>query len=173
MGLPALPIVADPGLDQTAKELSPARISEVINRVLDRETAARLHVYLNTCVHCGLCSDACHWFLSNDRDPRFSPVGKVKQTLWEIIKRKGNVTPEFLKDCSRIAHTECNVCRRCSMYLSIRNRPGVHDSSGKAYLQRTRTGTAIPSGYREQPCSYPESDVGQTGRVDRHSAMAG
>jgi Fe-S oxidoreductase len=116
MGLPALPIVADPGLDQTATELTPGRITEVINRILDRETAARLHVYLNTCVHCGLCSDACHWFLSNDRDPRFSPVGKVKQTLWEIIKRKGNVTPEFLKDCSRISHTECNVCRRCSMY---------------------------------------------------------
>jgi Fe-S oxidoreductase len=121
MGLPAtslpeLPVVSDPGLDETAKKLTPERIREVINRVIDRETAARLKVYLNTCVHCGLCSDACHWFLSNDRDPRFSPVGKVKQTLWEMVRKKGKVDADFIKECSRIAHTECNVCRRCSMY---------------------------------------------------------
>jgi len=116
MGLPELPIVADPGLDESAKKLTPERIEEVIGRIMDKETAARFRVYMKTCVHCGLCSDACHWFLSNDRDPRFSPVGKVKQTLWEIVKRKGKVDADFLKDCSRIAHTECNVCRKCSMY---------------------------------------------------------
>ena len=116
MGLPAIPIVSDLGLDETAKRLNSEQIADVVNRILDQETAARFKVYMNTCVHCGLCSDACHWFLSNDRDPRFSPVGKVKQTLWEILRKKGQVSPEFLKDCSRIAHTECNVCRRCSMY---------------------------------------------------------
>ena len=88
INLPALPAVSDPGLDENAKNLTPERISEVINRILDKETAARFRVYLNTCVHCGLCSDACHWFLSNDRDPRFSPVGKVKQTLWEMLQEK-------------------------------------------------------------------------------------
>jgi len=121
MSIPAiasapLPVVSDPGLDENAKNLTPERIAEVVSRVIDEETAGRFRVYLNTCVHCGLCSDACHWFLSNDRDPRFSPVGKVKQTLWEILKRKGKVEPDFIKQCSRIAQTECNVCRRCSMY---------------------------------------------------------
>ncbi len=116
MHLQALPTVSDPGLDESVKALTPERIEAVVNRILDKETAARLEVYMRTCVHCGLCSDACHWFLSNDRDPRFSPVGKVKQTLWEILRRKGRVDPDFLKECSRIAHTECNVCRRCSMY---------------------------------------------------------
>jgi ferredoxin len=116
MGLPALPIVNDSGMDLPVQELTPERIAEVFNRIMDNETAARFRVYLNTCVHCGLCSDACHWFLSNDRDPRFSPVGKVKQTLWELVKKKGRVKPEFIKECSRISQTECNVCRRCSMY---------------------------------------------------------
>jgi Fe-S oxidoreductase len=121
MGSPAtslseLPTVADPGLDENAKLLTPEKISEVINRILDKETAARFRIYLNTCVHCGLCSDACHWFLSNDRDPKFSPVGKVKQTLWEMLRRKGRVDADFIKKCSRIAQTECNGCRKCSMY---------------------------------------------------------
>ena len=116
MSLPALPTVTDPGLDRAADILTEDCIQSVIDGVIDKETAARFRAYLNTCVHCGLCSDACHWFLSNDRDPRFSPVGKVKQTLWEILNRKGNVDASFLKECSRIAYTECNGCRKCSMY---------------------------------------------------------
>lgn len=116
MHLQALATISDPGLDETAKSLTPERIEQVVNTVLTKETAARFKVYLRTCVHCGLCSDSCHWFLSNDRDPRFSPVGKVKQTLWVLIKKKGKVDGNFLKECSRIAQTECNGCRKCSMY---------------------------------------------------------
>lgn len=116
MGLAPLPLVNDAGMDLPIQELTPERIAAVFNRIMNTETAARFKVYMNTCVHCGLCSDACHWFLSNDRDPRFSPVGKVKQTLWTLVQKKGRVQPEFIKECSRIAQTECNVCRRCSMY---------------------------------------------------------
>lgn len=116
MGEPAGKVAIDPGIDETIKNLSSEKIEAVIKKVLDKETAARLKVYLETCVHCGLCADACHFYLSHDRDPHYSPVGKVKQTLWEIVKRKGKVEAEFIKNCSRIAHTECNVCRRCSMY---------------------------------------------------------
>jgi Fe-S oxidoreductase len=108
--------VADPGLDEAVKELTVDQIEAVIQKVLDKETAARFKIYLNTCVHCALCSEACHWYISNDRDPKFSPVGKIKETLWEILKRKGKVPPSFMKDCARIAYTECNVCRKCSMY---------------------------------------------------------
>jgi len=108
--------VADPGIDEAAKRLTPEQIAKVINRVLTREAAARLRVYLQTCVHCGLCGEACHSYVSRDRDPAFSPVGKVKNTLWELVKRRGRVDGEFIRQMARIAFTECNVCRRCSMY---------------------------------------------------------
>jgi Fe-S oxidoreductase len=108
--------VADPGIDEAAKKLTPEQIEKVVNRVLTREAAARLRVYLQTCVHCGLCGEACHSYVSRDRDPAFSPVGKVKNTLWELVKRKGRVDGEFIRQMARIAFTECNVCRRCSMY---------------------------------------------------------
>jgi Fe-S oxidoreductase len=84
--------------------------------VLKGETGARLKAYVDTCIHCGLCSEACHYYLSRDRDPHFSPVGKVKQTIWEMLKNKGKVSPEFIKKASEIASTECNLCRRCAMY---------------------------------------------------------
>jgi len=110
------PKVVDPGLDESIKRLTPERIEQVVNHVLDNETSAKLKVYVETCVHCGLCAEACHTYLSRDRDPQFSPVAKVKNTLWELIKRKGKVEPEFIQNMARIAFTECGVCRRCSMY---------------------------------------------------------
>ena len=109
-------VIEDPGLDQGAARLTPEKIRKTINRVLKGETGTRLKVYVDTCVHCGLCSEACHYYLSHDKDPLFSPVSKVKQTLWEILKKNGLVTPEFIKRASQIASTECNVCRRCVMY---------------------------------------------------------
>jgi len=108
--------VVDPGIDESIKKLTPGQIEKVIRRVLDEESAARLRVYLDTCVHCGLCSEACHTYVSRDKDPDYAPVAKVKDTLWEMVKRKGRVSPEFIKKCARIAFTECGACRRCSMY---------------------------------------------------------
>lgn len=109
-------LVADKGLDAGVARLTDEKIAKVINEVLKAEGGARLKAYVDTCAHCGLCSEACHFFHSHDRDPRYSPVGKVKQTLWEILDKGGNVSPEFIGRASRVAYTECNLCKRCAMY---------------------------------------------------------
>lgn len=108
--------VVDPGINETVKNLSLEQIEKTIKRVLEREAAARLKTYIETCVHCGLCSEGCHYYLSYDRDPSYSPAGKVRQTLWEMLKNKGRVDREAIKRYARIAYAECNLCRRCSMY---------------------------------------------------------
>jgi Fe-S oxidoreductase len=108
--------VEDPGIDEAVERLTPEKIQSVVQRVLTKEAAARLKIYLDTCVHCGLCAEGCHTYLSRNKDPKFSPVGKVKQTVWEMVKRDGKVPPEMLRDMARIAFTECGTCRRCSMY---------------------------------------------------------
>ncbi|MGD9113980.1 MAG: (Fe-S)-binding protein, partial [Desulfobacterales bacterium] len=108
--------ILDEGLERGAEKLTQQRIEQVIHRVLKGETGARLKAYVDTCIHCGLCSEACHYYLSHDNDPRWSPVGKVKQTLWEMLKKKGNVSADFIQQASEIASTECNVCKRCAMY---------------------------------------------------------
>ena len=108
--------VVDPGLDETIKKLTPEKIEQVVNHVLTKESAARLQVYIEECVHCGLCAEGCHHYLSRDRDPAFAPVAKVKDTIWELVKRKGKVDGETIRKMARIAFTECGACRRCSMY---------------------------------------------------------
>ena len=108
--------IIDNGLEIGAQNLSEERIKKVINRVLKGESGARLKAYVDTCIHCGLCSEGCHYYLSHDKDPSYSPVGKVKQTLWEMIKNKGEVSAQSIKRMSEIAYTECNLCKRCAMY---------------------------------------------------------
>jgi heterodisulfide reductase subunit C len=100
----------DEGLEVGAQNLTEERIQKVINRVLKGESGARLKAYVDTCVHCGLCSEACHYYLSHDKDPQYSPVGKVKQTLWEMLKNKGRVSAGFIKRASEVASTQCNAC---------------------------------------------------------------
>lgn len=107
--------VNDPGLDETVKELTPEKIEKAYNAVFSK-LSSKIKAYIQTCMHCGLCAGACHHYLSHNGDPTYAPVGKVKMTLWELIKKKGRVTPEFIRQCARIAFIECNMCHRCSMY---------------------------------------------------------
>ncbi len=108
--------IKDEGIERGAEKLTPEKIEKTINEVFDNEAGARLKAYVDTCAHCGLCSEACHFYVSRDRDPRFSPVGKVKQTIWEMLDKKGKVSVEFMKHAVQVAQTECNLCRRCVQY---------------------------------------------------------
>jgi len=107
--------IADPGLDESIKGLSPEKIEKTIKAVLGARTA-RIKGVLDTCIHCALCSEACQWYLSNDKDPTYAPVAKMRMTIWEMLKRDGKVDAEFIKQAARIVFTECNICHRCSMY---------------------------------------------------------
>jgi Fe-S oxidoreductase len=108
--------VYDEGIATGASRLDAGKIRDTIQQVLKAETGARLKAYVDTCVHCGLCSEACHFYLSHDNDPCYAPAGKVKQTVWEMLKKKGDVSPDFMQKAAQIAYTECNLCRRCAMY---------------------------------------------------------
>lgn len=105
----------DKGLDETIANLTPEKIEKTIKAVIGKQSS-RIKAVMNTCIHCGLCAEACQWYISNDKDPTYSPVAKMRMTIWEMIKRDGKVDAEFIQQCSRIVFTECNICHRCSMY---------------------------------------------------------
>ncbi len=93
--------VSDTGLDKTIEKLTPEKIEKTINNVLDlRKNSARFKAFLETCIHCALCSEACHWYQSHGKDPTYAPVAKVRMTLWQMIKREGKVSPEFIRQCA-------------------------------------------------------------------------
>lgn len=108
--------VHDKGIEYGISRLTDEKVTQVINDVLSAETGSRLKMYVKMCLHCGLCSEGCHFYLSHDKDPAWSPAGKVKQTIGYILKHRKNLDREFIRRAVRIASTECNLCRRCVMY---------------------------------------------------------
>ncbi len=109
----------DVGLEKGAAKLTPERIQQVVKQMFDSEAGARLRIYLDICVRCGLCSQACHFYESMPDDPTLAPAAKVKETLAYLESKKGKVDPEFIKKACEIAYTECNLCRRCAMYCPL------------------------------------------------------
>ncbi|MBP7308331.1 MAG: (Fe-S)-binding protein, partial [Polaromonas sp.] len=86
-----------------------------------------LQVYMDTCVHCGACSDKCHYFLGT-ADPKNMPV--ARQDLMRKIYRRyftfaGKYFPKLVGavDLTRDVLDEwysyfhqCSECRRCSVF---------------------------------------------------------
>lgn len=86
-----------------------------------------LKVYLDSCVHCGACSDKCHYFIGT-QDPKNMPV--ARQDLFRSVYRRyftlpGKIFPNLVgaRDLTREVldewHTyfhQCSECRRCSVF---------------------------------------------------------
>ena len=156
-------MITDEAIEKGLERLTPERIKSVILQVLEKETGARFKAYVQTCMRCGLCSKACSYYLSNDNDPSFSPAAKVKQTVWEMMDKRGEVSKDFLRRAVRIAHLQCNLCRRCSMYCPF----GIDIAYMMLLVRRIvhKLGITPPlhPGYGELPFGDPEPDVGQGG----------
>lgn len=87
-----------------------------IKEILDANRGARIRTWLSICSRCGLCAESCFFYLANNKDPRFSPAYKFKNTLGLMYRKKGNVDREFLKKCYDILWGECTTCKRCSLF---------------------------------------------------------
>ncbi|MFI4983233.1 MAG: 4Fe-4S dicluster domain-containing protein, partial [Nevskiales bacterium] len=86
-----------------------------------------LKVYLDACVHCGACTDKCHYFLGTG-DPKNMPV--ARQDLLRKVYRRyftwsgkwfpklvgaEDLTKEVLDDWYSYFN-QCSECRRCSVF---------------------------------------------------------
>ena len=51
--------------------------------ILDKQIDARVSSYFSSCVHCGLCAEAC-LFYTETGDPRYTPIYKLEpmRKLW-------------------------------------------------------------------------------------------
>lgn len=86
-----------------------------------------LRVYMDACVHCGACSDKCHYFLGTG-DPKNMPV--ARQDLMRAVYRRyftfaGKHFPKLVGavDMTKDVldqwwsyYNQCSECRRCSVF---------------------------------------------------------
>jgi Fe-S oxidoreductase/CheY-like chemotaxis protein len=100
-------------------------VLERMGRKLNRQMAGSLLA----CVHCGLCTQSCHYVLANPGDPTYAPAYKG-DLIRKLFKRHfdwtGRVFPwwvkadsiwtdEELEELKDTVFGKCTNCRRCSL----------------------------------------------------------
>jgi len=87
--------------------------------------------YLNSCVHCGLCSDSCHYYLT-DKDIKSLPAYKlslVNKVFKKYFSYSGKKIPRWMdtKDFNQSMVKEwidtlfgrCTLCARCTLNCTM------------------------------------------------------
>ena len=100
-----------------------------LKEVIDAPIAS----YFNSCVHCGLCAEACLFYLETG-DPKYTPIHKVEPlrrvyeqeyTLLGRLKKwtglSKPVTDAELDQWQELVYDSCTMCGRCSLVCPVGN----------------------------------------------------
>ncbi|MDR3394595.1 MAG: (Fe-S)-binding protein [Parasulfuritortus sp.] len=106
-----------------------SRAVNVLKEVIDAPIAS----YFNSCVHCGLCAEAC-LFYTETGDPKYTPIHKLEPLrrvyeqeytlLGRLLKLVGlskPVSDAELGEWQELVYDSCTMCGRCSMVCPVGN----------------------------------------------------
>jgi Fe-S oxidoreductase len=112
--------------------MSKPSIERGIN-ALKEQIDAPIASYFSSCVHCGMCADAC-LFHTETGDPRYVPIHKLEpmRRLWEqeytlvgrlkkLVGLSKKITAEELEEWQELVYNSCSLCGRCSMVCPVGN----------------------------------------------------
>jgi len=98
-----------------------ARAKQVMRRRVGAADAA----YLETCLHCGMCAEACHFYLGTG-DAKYTPIEKVAplrrvykreigplRWLFRLVSR--DITVSQLESFQELVFDSCTECGRCDL----------------------------------------------------------
>ncbi|MDE2236119.1 MAG: (Fe-S)-binding protein [Gammaproteobacteria bacterium] len=82
---------------------------------------------LESCIHCGICADACHYYIATE-DPQYTPILKVEPfkqaykresgpyaVFFKLFGLKRRVSADELENWQHLLYDSCNMCGRCSL----------------------------------------------------------
>ena len=90
-----------------------------------RELNSRMAVDLETCIHCGMCAEACHFYEAT-QDERYTPVHKfdplrrfyrreLSPMRWLFRPFTKKVDANDLREWQELVYDACTGCGRCDM----------------------------------------------------------
>ncbi len=102
--------------------------AERINRakaVFAAKLDARKAVQLESCVHCGMCAEACQFYIQTG-DPELTPIHKLdllkryyrrEKAPWRIVHRltEPEITQADLEATQPLVYESCTECGRCGL----------------------------------------------------------
>jgi Fe-S oxidoreductase len=111
----------------TQGDLSDQERVDTAMRNFAKDFGAVAATYMEACVHCGHCADACHFYVQT-RDPKYTPIWKLepfKQAykreagpfawFYRALNLKRKVTAEELESWQELIYDSCTMCGRCSL----------------------------------------------------------
>lgn len=111
---------------------SAATFERGVNAIRE-QVDSRVAAYLSSCVHCGLCAEAC-LFYTETHDPKYTPISKLgplekvweqEYTLWGMFKGlmgwNPALTDQELADAKELVYDSCTLCGRCSVVCPVGN----------------------------------------------------
>lgn len=166
---------------------------------LKEQIDAPIAAYFTSCVHCGLCAEACLFF-TETRDPKYTPIRKLEPmrrvwkqeyTFWGKLGRtlglSKPVTDAELGEWETLVYDSCTLCGRCSMVCPVGNditymirkmREGMaaagHAPEGLVDATRRAISTGSPMGVKlralQAQIRHVEEDTGLTIPLDQPGA---
>jgi Fe-S oxidoreductase len=126
---------------ELGRKAPPVRISDEervrrAKRVMIERLDSRSAMDLETCVHCGMCAEACHFYEST-QDPKYTPVHKV-YLLRKVYRREispvrwlnrlvmRDITAKDLEQWQELLFNSCTECGRCDLMCPM----GIHLTKG-------------------------------------------
>jgi Fe-S oxidoreductase len=138
-----------------------ASIEKGIN-ALKRQVDSSVAAFFSSCVHCGLCAEAC-LFYTETGDPKRTPINKTEplRRIWKseytLTGRVGKmlgltkkVDDQLLGEWQELVYDSCTLCGRCSMVCPVGNDIAL-------MIRKTREGMAAAG-------QAPEGLIGATKR---------
>ncbi|MEJ2308054.1 MAG: (Fe-S)-binding protein [Gammaproteobacteria bacterium] len=102
-------------------------------QALREQMDARIASYFSSCIHCGLCAEAC-LFYTETADPKYTPIYKLEpmRKLWKreysfwgklgsMLGLAPSVTESDFADWEELVYDSCTLCGRCSMVCPVGN----------------------------------------------------
>lgn len=84
-------------------------------------------IYMNACVRCGLCAEACHFYLATG-DAKYTPIHKIKpfedayhrvsgpfSWLAKMLRLAPKLTIDALEEWEELIYDSCTLCGRCTL----------------------------------------------------------
>jgi len=139
-----------------------ASLEKGIN-ALKEQVDSTVAAFFSSCVHCGMCAQACLFFTETG-DPSRTPINKTEplRRIWKseytlfgrigkILGLSKKVDEELLTDWETLVYDSCTLCGRCSMVCPVGNDIAL-------MIRKTREGM-VAAGHA------PEGLIGATKRA--------